>query len=232
MPAPPAPVVPAPPEPVPPEPGPCPYRRSRWCPRRQSRSRPCRRSRRWCRRSRSRPCRRSRSCLRRRSRHLCRPRHPHGHRCHFRRLIRRPAAVWSRTPRNRAPRTRRASPTREPAAHHEPRRRPSSHDNSRSKGRRGSGRRAQGAATQDHVEAREGEAGLATEAVVAAGVDVPASKSRSLPVFIKRCDLLPRIWEQNVGGSNPLAPTELSPRGSFPTASRLVRGARPLFGGG
>ena len=33
---------------------------------------------------------------------------------------------------------------------------------------------AEGAATQDHVEAREREAGLAAEPVVAAGVDVPA----------------------------------------------------------
>jgi hypothetical protein len=40
------------------------------------------------------------------------------------------------------------------------------------------------------------------------------------------------LWEQDVGGSNPLAPTNVSARGSFPTAPRRVDGARPFRGVG
>ena len=53
----------------------------------------------------------------------------------------------------------------------------------------------------------------------------------STPVFAshyQRVGCLPRIWERKSGGSNPLAPTELSPRGSFPTATRAIGAAWPF----
>ena len=45
--------------------------------------------------------------------------------------------------------------------------------------------------------------------------------SRYLQSAAIGCDLIPRIWEQNVGGSNPLASTELSPFRSSP--ARICR---------
>jgi hypothetical protein len=52
--------------------------------------------------------------------------------------------------------------------------------------------------------------------------------SRCLQAVASACDLVLRFWEQNVGGSNPLAPTEVSPRGSFPTIPARVAVDRPF----
>ena len=54
--------------------------------------------------------------------------------------------------------------------------------------------------------------------------------SRRLQASATACDLVFLFWEQNVAGSNPVAPTNVSARGSFPRAPRLVDGKWAFLG--
>src|SRR5262245_44367079 len=62
------------------------------------------------------------------------------------------------------------------------------------------------------------------------GLALTASISRCLQAVATACDLLPHIWEQNVGGSNPLAPTGLTHRKHWPSTRRSERPDRPPAG--